>query len=119
MDKETQDFIANLLRQGTIKWDGRAECLRRARKKVFVRVGLKGQKIYKYFWQCALCRVWFRDVGQLEVDHIVEIGPHNGDLCSFMKRVYCGQDNLRALCIVCHLKKTSGYNAARKYQRKK
>jgi len=117
--REDELFIINVLRQGTIKWPGRAECLRRARKKVFVRVGKKGQRIYKYHWHCARCLRWFRDEKSMEVDHIEEIGPFKGDFDDYVRRVYCRQSNLQLLCGVCHLVKTQSYSSARSRWKRK
>ncbi len=115
-------FIKNILRRGTTKWKGRAECLRRARKKVFVRIGKKGQEIFKYHYQCASCKQWYRDQDSLEVDHIIEIGTFTGDWNDFIEKVYARpvEKHLQTLCLACHLKKTKKFNAAHlKYQRKK
>lgn len=114
------EFIRNLLRQGSVKWSGRAECLRRARKRVVVKRGKKRQPIYKYYWKCARCEQWYRDISQMEVDHIVEIGPFTGDWNEHIARHFPPQDNLQVLCITCHMKKTLAYNSARtRWQRKK
>jgi 5-methylcytosine-specific restriction endonuclease McrA len=120
VSKKEITYLIAVLRKGTLGSAARNECLRRARKRVFVRLSKKsGKPIYKYHWQCASCRDWFRDSTMLEVDHIDEIGPFKGDWHDYIMRMYfCGQDNLRALCSVCHQKKTSNYNAALKYKRK-
>ncbi len=119
MTPEDVDYLLNIIRQGTTKWDGRAKCLKRARKRVLVRQSKKGKPVYKYFWQCATCRDWFKDVDSMEVDHIIEIGPYKGDLHEYAERVYCSQENLAALCVVCHLKKTMKYNSARSRWKRK
>lgn len=123
MDDKTVKHIFNVLRRETVTWHVRKEVLRKARKKVFVRVGLQGQKIFKFFWKCAMCREWFRNEKEMEVDHIEEIGPFIGpptaeNIGRHVMRIYCDEENLRALCIVCHSRKTSNYNAARRYKRK-
>lgn len=121
MDKDTQQYILNILRQGTIAWKGRAECLRRHRKLVHEGLFYKnGNPIYKYYWQCAECKSWFRDVESLEVDHIKEIGPLESwdKIKEHIEKMYCGQDNLQALCIVCHERKTSKFNATLNFTRK-
>jgi 5-methylcytosine-specific restriction endonuclease McrA len=112
-------FVINVLRQGTVKWPGRSEALRRARKKVLVRIGKRGQNIFKFHWQCASCREWSKNAKSVEVDHIEEIGPFNGNWDDYVRRVFCDQKNLQVLCSVCHSKKTLIYNsAASKYRRK-
>lgn len=47
----------------------------------------------------------------MEVDHIVEVGPFT-NWNEFVPRVFCGQENLQALCTTCHMKKTQLYNSA-------
>lgn len=113
------DFVKNLLRQGSVRWRGRAECLRRARKKVLVRKSKQGKSIFKYHWKCAKCSAWYRDEKSMEVDHIIEVGPFSGDWNEFIGRVYCDLSNLQALCVACHLKKTAAYsNAKAQWKRK-
>ena len=111
-------YVINLLRQGTIKWSGRAECLRLARIQVAEGTSSNGSLILKYYWQCYRCKKFFRDEKDMEVDHIEEIGPYNGDLHNYAQRVYCSQDNLGAICILCHQAKTSSFNARLKFKRK-
>lgn len=121
MDKDTQRYLINILRQGTTKWAGRSECFRRNRKLVHDGEFFKnGSPKYKYHWQCSNCKSWFRDQSQLEVDHIVEVGPLESwdNIKEFIERMYCGQENLQLLCSVCHQKKTSKFNAELKYKRK-
>ena len=114
------DYLIRSLRKASLGSEARNECLRRARKRVFVRKSKAGKDVYKFHWQCQLCRDWFRDSTALEVDHIEEIGPFLGDWHAYIERMFfCGQENLRALCSVCHQKKTSNYNAKLKYKRKK
>jgi hypothetical protein len=117
LDKETIRHIINVLRRGTVTWDGRHECLRRARKRVLERQTLKGKPVYKFHYQCVKCLKWFRDASSLEVDHIEEVGEFTGDWDLFIKKMYCGQDNLQAMCCNCHLKKTTA-NSSIKYRRR-
>ncbi len=120
MEKEDIEYVMNLLRQGTVKWRGRSTCLRRARKKVLVRHSKEGQPIFKYHWQCAKCRKWTANERAMEVDHIAEIGGFSGDWDIMVKKFYCDQKNLQALCVSCHMKKTKKYNSARlNWSRKK
>lgn len=119
MDKLTLEHILNVLRRGTVTWSGRALCLKRARKRVWDgEVTAKGKRVFKLYWKCAKCEKWFRDEKELEVDHIIEVGSFNGDWNEYIERLYCEIENLQALCIICHSKKTSGYNAAMKFKRK-
>ncbi len=118
MDKKTERHIINVLRAGTITWEGRRNALERARKKVDEgKVRKDGTKVLKYYWQCAICKVWFRDQSDLEVDHIVEIGPFNGNWDDYVRRMYCDESNLQACCQVCHRKKSTS-NASLRFARK-
>lgn len=118
-NRRTEKHILNILRLGTVAWEGRQECLRLARKKFPERIAAKGHQVYKYHWICSICRQWFRDEKMMEVDHIEEVGPFQGDWNDYIRRLYfCGQQNLQALCSVCHQKKTSGFNATLRYKRK-
>lgn len=114
-------FIINALRHASIKWEGRAAALKRARKKVFVRIAKNGNKVFKLYWMCAKCEKWFREETQMEVDHVVEIGSFNGDLNEYCERMFDRDpDALQVLCVKCHLKKTKAFNAANtKWKRKK
>lgn len=123
----TQDdieFLFNELRKSSIIWNGRKEVLRAARRKVFVRRAKNGKPVYKFQWQCAKCRNWFKQESEMEVDHIVEIGgvtSFNGDWNETIGRIFPRPvtDHLQALCIPCHLRKTNQYNSARtKWKRK-
>lgn len=119
MCRDTQQYIQNVLRQGTIVWSGRRQALERARKPFPERISKSGKLIMKYHWQCRQCEQWFRDESAMQVDHIVEVGPFRGDWNDWIDRLFCGLENLQVLCTVCHMKKTSGYNATLKFKRRK
>lgn len=119
-------YIYNLLREGTVKWSGRAECLRLARKKVLVGRTKHGKPKFKYMWQCAnpKCKKWFRNEADMEVDHIVEIGgvgSFNGDWNDMIARIMPRpvSEHLQCLCVACHQRKTKNFmNAAVQWVRK-
>lgn len=119
MDKDTQLHILNILRRGTVTWHGRNECLNRGRRKRIV--GAKKDGSEKTLWErkCDGCGEWhlLKD-SDLEVDHIVEVGPFNGNFDDYIKRMYCGQENLQALCFTCHSRKTSQFNSTLRFTRK-
>lgn len=120
LNKPEIDYIISILRQGTVTWRGRTECLNRGRRQVEVGETVKGK--IKYLWQrdcdgkCG--RKYYLKDNMLEVDHIIEIGPFQGDWNDFILRMYCHTDNLQALCKSCHAVKTAKFNAALRYQRK-
>ena len=119
MDRQTLEYILNLLRRGTVEWKDRTLCLNRDRRQRAVGEYKNGKQ--KFLWErrCDGCGEWFllKD-NVLEVDHIVEVGPYKGDLHEWIERLYCGQENLQALCIPCHDHKTSGFNSRLRYERK-
>lgn len=120
MTKRTTAHVLNILRKGTVTWYGRNRCLKRYSEQVFERIGKEGQKIYKTHYRCGDCDRLFRDQTEMEVDHIEEIGSFNGDYNEHIERMYCNQENLMALCIACHKKKTGKFNSANnRYERKK
>jgi 5-methylcytosine-specific restriction endonuclease McrA len=120
MKKDDIDYIINILRRGTTSWAGRNECLNRGRRQRPNGKTTKGKE--KFLWEraCDSCGEWhlLKDA-DLEVDHIVEIGPFKNDWDDFIKRMYCGQENLQALCFTCHSRKTSKFNSTLRYERKK
>jgi len=119
MDEKTIKYICNILRQGTTTWEGRNECINRGRRQRAAGYFLNGRQ--KFVWEnnCELCGVWYDLKDNLfEVDHIIEIGPFKGCFNDFIKRMFCGQENLQRLCISCHKKKTSKFNATLTFKRK-
>lgn len=118
MNKKDIDHILNSLRRGTVTWSGRSECLNRRRRKKVVGETKKGTLKTRFEYQCAECKKWLKKE-DLEVDHIEEVGPFNGDFNEWIARLYCDQNNLQALCVDCHQIKTSGYNASLRYKRKR
>lgn len=123
MTKKTQQHIMNVLRRGTLTWHCRSEILKKNSKKVWegrrVKSGKnRGAKILKTFYKCEKCLNWFRDIGNIEVDHIIEVGPFKGDIHDYALRMY-SEGNLQCLCTNCHLLKTNFFNASLRFERKK
>lgn len=126
--EEDVAYIYNLLRQGTVKWSGRAECFRLARKKVLVRRAKStGKPVHKWMYRCAdpkCAKIWHRNQNEMEVDHIVEVGgvtSFNGDWNEMIARIYARPvgEKLQLLCLTCHMKKTKNFmNAAVQWVRK-
>lgn len=124
LTSEDVEFLFNELRKASIIWNGRKEILKLSRRKVFVRRAKNGNPIYKYEWQCADCKKWFKKETDLEVDHIVEIGgisKFTGCWNETIGKIFPRPvvEHLQCLCGPCHARKTGKYNSARlKYQRK-
>lgn len=119
------EWIYKVLRKESVKWSGRKECLKNARKKVREGTTRDGKPKYKYHWKCAKCQKWYRNEMELEVDHIEEIGgvtSFNGDWNEMLDRLFPRpiKKRMQALCISCHMRKTNLYNSARsKWKRKR
>jgi 5-methylcytosine-specific restriction endonuclease McrA len=113
MDKKTIKYVMNILRKGTITWEGRTLCLNRNRYKLKV-----GKKL---LWarDCDACKIpHLQKDNDLEVDHIIEVGGFKGDWNTIVNSMYCPQSNLQALCFECHQKKTSKFNSRLRFKRK-
>lgn len=117
MDEKNKKFICNVLRQGTIKWPGRSECLNKVRRKKYKGTAKNGNIKTVWEYRCAHCGQYFKD-SEVEVDHIEEVGPFLGDFNEWIERLYCSQENLQVLCTNCHSRKTSNYNARLRFKRK-
>lgn len=125
LTEEDIRFLFNELRKSSLIWSGRKEILKLARQKVFVRRAKNGNAVYKFQWQCAVCKKWFKNENEMEVDHIEEIGG----VTEFSKDILQGianmfprpvEKHLQVLCIPCHLRKTKRFmSAAHKFERKK
>ena len=57
-------------------------------------------------YRCAICKELFPLKGVV-VDHVVQVGTLKGydDLPNFVRRLFCGKDNLQVVCKKCHKKK--------------
>lgn len=110
MDKDTEKYLIGWLRRGTSKWPGRRQCLSKAKTMVVI-----GGQVRARF-KCAACGNQF-DKRHVEVDHKNEVGPFKGDWNDFLERMYCDVGNLQVLCVNCHSKKTSTYNARLRWSR--
>ena len=117
MDKKTQRHILNILRQGTLSWHVRNQALVNSRELVKVDTYKNGKDKNVYHYQCAECEYWFRDY-EVEVDHIEEVGSFSGNFDDYIHRMYCDVSNLQVMCISCHLRKTKGFVARKKFTRK-
>lgn len=117
MDKKTINHILNILRQGTITWEGRNECLKKFSKKINTGKFKNGKIRFKTKVQCQECLEWFNK-SDIEVDHLEEVGQFKGNFHAYILKMYCDVNNLRPLCTPCHDVKTSGFNSTLVHKRK-
>ena len=128
MKDSTKKLIINALRQATISWEGRKDCLKKARISRQEGFYKNGKPKFKHWWGCADCKEFFRYEDDMEVDHIDAIGSLKEisagiyNWTEYIPRMFCDErpENLQCLCIGCHMKKTTTVvNASAKYKRKK
>lgn len=98
IDSKTRTRIRSALRKIS-QW---SEAVRNTRTKARVKRGL---------YKCESCGKFCKKV---DVDHIEAVGPTPGSRVApegytwdeFINRLFCGEDNLQALCKQCHKSKT-------------
>lgn len=109
MDKKTINLIKKHLRSASLKWSGRNEALKKARRKVERRKKdgtLHSIPFTRY--QCRLCKEIY-EKKDVEVDHIIDIGQFDS-WSSYIGRMFCDLSLLQVLCKKCHLKKKEIYD---------
>jgi hypothetical protein len=119
MDKETIKYLISALRSATITWKGRTDCMNKNRRKKVIGKMLNGKD--KTIWEnnCEECDKYFPLKDKLlEIDHREAIGPFKGNWDEYIKRMFCGPENLQRLCIECHLRKTNIGNSTLLFERK-
>jgi len=104
-DKKTINLIKQALRAATLKWHIRNETKQGAR--VYIKEGefKNGKPKKRVYYKCKICRGNFK-TGDVQVDHIDEIGKFTGDWNDYIERMFCDISNLQVLCKDCHKKKT-------------
>ena len=117
MAKSKEKFIYTQLRLATLTYGMRDRCLDKTRTREIVGTYNNGKVKYKYFWHCAKCGFSSGDKGQFEADHVQEIGGYRGDWNVVIERMF-DEDNMQALCLGCHKRKTAGFAASRLFKRK-
>lgn len=98
-------FIVAVLRSGTRRWPPKYRVLNTAKteKKINKSSGRLAQH-----YRCNACKAEF-PASQMQVDHIQPVvDPVKGfkDWNTFIKRLFCDEDNLQAICKLCHKLKT-------------
>ena len=108
-----KSFITSTLRGGFRRYPPKYEVLKEALvgKKVN---SLTGRTAMHY--QCNICKQHF-PAKNIQIDHIEAIvNPEEGFVSwdKFISRLFCGKDNLQAVCIPCHKIKSKQENERRK-----
>ena len=94
-------FIRGALRQAAKRYPVKYKVLDS------VKTPVKGER-HRFEYQCAACDGMFKRV-DVEVDHITPAGSLKDydDLPSFVRLLFCEEDNLQVLCKPCHKEKTN------------
>jgi 5-methylcytosine-specific restriction endonuclease McrA len=92
----------------------RAAALKKTRVEL-IRYNKDGSKAKKpsVFYKCESCTGLFKP-NEIEIDHVIPLGPAPGSKnapvgltwTTFISRLFCGPENLQALCKTCHRQKT-------------
>lgn len=92
------------------------EVMMKVRREVpkFRKDGSKAKKLAVQYL-CGVCKQYVGST-HVSVDHIEPVIPESGftDWETFIKRLFCGAENLQVICDDCHQKKTNEEAAARR-----
>jgi 5-methylcytosine-specific restriction endonuclease McrA len=96
LSKEAQlrSFVIKTLRRASLFWGPRNECLRKAR-------------VERGLYMCASCKACVSKK-ELRVDHKITVIPLSGfdSFDGIIRRLFCEEEGLQALCVRCHDIKT-------------
>lgn len=98
-------FITSVLRAGARRWPPKFETLSDAC--IGQKINIKTGRVAKHY-SCNICKCEFTSK-DIEVDHISPVvDPSTGfiDWNTFIDRLYCSKENLQAICLICHKKKS-------------
>ena len=106
-------FITSVLRAGSRRWPPKYQTLNEAY--VGQRINPKTNREGKHYLCAACCsEVPAKDIVIDHIDPVVD--PQQGFVSwdVFIERLFCGKDNLQALCVPCHKIKTKEETNGRK-----
>ena len=100
-----KSFIVSVLRAGARRWPPKYETL--AEACIGQKINIKSGRLAKHY-KCNACKKEF-PAKDVEVDHISPVVHTTEgflDWNEFIKRLYCGKENMQVLCKLCHKIKT-------------
>lgn len=100
-----KSFIVSVLRAGARRWPPKYETL--AEACIGQKINTKSGRLAKHY-KCNACKQEF-PAKDVEVDHISPVVHTTEgflDWNEFIKRLYCGKENMQVLCKLCHKIKT-------------
>jgi 5-methylcytosine-specific restriction endonuclease McrA len=116
-DARWHAFVVSVLRSGTRKYPPKYETLNEAKteKKTNTKTGRIAQH-----YMCSGCAGEF-PATQVQVDHIEPVvSPQTGFTTwdDFVRRLFCGKENLQVLCKTCHSLKSAEEKGERNRRKK-
>lgn len=103
MENEEKAFVIRALRRASLRWPARTKAKQAAR-------------VGRNRYQCADCGQIVPNKS-ISIDHrLCVVDPETGwqSWDVFIQRLFCGEDNLSAVCRACHGEKTKQENARRR-----
>lgn len=105
--KSLYAFLRPVLRNASLRWPARNECLKLAR-------------VARGLYKCNMCKEDFAR-SEIHVDHIdsvISVKENFKSWDDFINRLFCNISNLQALCESCHSAKSQIENEMRKHYKK-
>lgn len=105
--KSLYTFLRPILRNASLRWPARNECLKLAR-------------VARGLYKCNMCKEEFPR-SSVHVDHIdpvISIKENFTTWDDFINRLFCNVEQFQLLCESCHLIKTQIENEMRKHYKK-
>jgi 5-methylcytosine-specific restriction endonuclease McrA len=111
-EARVRSFITTGLRQMSRRWPPKYETL--AEAYIETKKNKKTGRLAKHY-KCNACNELFPG-SEIQIDHILPVVEVTGFTTwdSFISRLFCGKENLQAICKTCHLVKTKQEKEQRK-----
>lgn len=122
--KSQYTFLKNILRQASMRWQGKSEARRRAKVKVQNGYFKNNNPKFATKYICAECErqgintTWNED--ETQMDHIIPCrepadGDWDGDWTKLINNMLCPPEGYQCLCMKHHEEKTASENLNRKF----
>lgn len=113
-------FLLPRLRRLSIQWPARNEAFKRARIELEDGFYKNGNPKITVRYKCESCGE-INPADKIEIDHITPVSNFaaHGSWDSYLNALFCSSENLQAICINCHDKKSANEATKRAEKRKK
>lgn len=118
-EKTLKQWLVPKLRKISSHWPNKNKALALARVKVKVGEYKNGNDILKSMYRCEICQELY-DSTEIQIDHRTPVIGMYGfdDWNVYIESLFCGLDNLGAVCKSCHFLKTQNENDTRRKLKK-